>query len=261
MAIIKKGSLLDGASGRIGDLVFRTRGDRTIVSQRPGRRDPGLPRSARLKKTLTRFQEAVRFAREARHKNSFRSLSRTLRGYSPYHIALQDFLSIPVIESVDAGGVGHRGGEVVVRVAERVAVRSVRVKLTGKSGDDIVRPDPVAIPNMQRVEASMPSALASQSRTIPAQLFFKRASEKARTDTRSQPDVSEADAEPVGSGPLELRATRHLVVARDPEDGQAADRLEMWRVALPRAGEITIIASDYAGNRTARTLHVGPEAT
>jgi hypothetical protein len=271
MAMVRKGAPLDGLSGRLGDLVFRTRGDRTIVSRRPRRRDPGAPRSEKLAQTLTRFQRAVRFARRARHQNAFRSLARTLRAYSPYHVALQDFLSEPVIESVDASDVSHRGGEIRIRVSERVAVRAVRVKMMPRSAEPsaprATGREPVSIPAVSSPAA--PEGDEDPQRpavSTPAELFFKPAASRhaePRADPGGDPRSADEFEERAGStsgAPRELRATRHLGVARTPDEGHPAGRVEMWRVDLPRPGEIEIIAADYAGNRTTRTLLVGPVA-
>jgi hypothetical protein len=269
MAIVGKGTPLDGLSGRLGNLVFRTRGDRTIVSRRPRPRDPQAPRSERLRQTLSRFQEAVRFARRARHQNAFRSLARTLRAYSPYHVALQDFLSEPVIESVDASDVGHRGGEIRIRVSERVAVRAVRVKVVARSTAQADLPpggrQPVSIPVAS--SSATPETASDRMRqevSTPAELFFKSAP-KPGAESREDPSRDRGSAAayedapgPARTAALDLRATRHLGVARTPDEGHPAGRVEVWRVHLPRPGEIEIIAADYAGNRTTKTLLVGP---
>ncbi len=258
MAIVKKGSPLEGLRGRVGDLVFRVRGDQTIVSSRPSRRRKGPTTPAR-QRTLTRFQEAVRFAREARHRNAYRSLSRTRRGYSPYHVALQDYLSVPAIEAVEV-----LEGRLTIRVAERVAVRSVRVRLSPAEGEQ-----PPPEPPQPELEANPKPKPVS----TPAQIFFRRGG--TEPGTRPAPPVppvsrgssvspeprpaNEASPEPnggaesAGTGYGELRAVRVSEAA--PKGGAA--RFELWQVVLPRTGTAEIIAADYAGNRATGTYHVG----
>ncbi len=265
MAIVKKGSPLEGLRGRVGDLVFRVRGDQTIVSSRPSRRRKGPTTPAR-QRTLTRFQEAVRFAREARHRNAYRSLSRTRRGYSPYHVALQDYLSVPAIEAVEV-----LEGRLTIRVAERVAVRSVRVRLSPDEGEQ-----PPPEPPHPEPEAK-PKPVST-----PAQIFFRRGGTEPGTRpappvppaspvsrgspaspvSRVPPEPRPADeaspepnggAEPAGTGYGELRAVRVSEAA--PKGGAA--RFELWQVVLPRTGTAEIIAADYAGNRATGTYHVG----
>ncbi|MCK4305826.1 MAG: hypothetical protein KAY24_16430 [Candidatus Eisenbacteria sp.] len=289
MAIAKKGTILDGLSGRVGDLVCRTRGDRTIVSRRPKKRGRRDQRSPKLEKTLSKFQEAVRFAREARHRQAFRSLSRTLRGYSPYHIALQDFLSEPVIEQVDSSAIGHRGGELMIRVSERVAIRSVRVRMprrdmdgkTGASPEQRPVPLPSTPPLPSSSNSSATPSLDSQPLSphspsdpgssqekprvsTPADIFFRHPIRSMRDGTRGEkPDKDERPL--VGrprernDGAVELRAARYLGIEPAPDEGPREDRVEIWRVVLPRPGEVEIIASDYAGNRAVKALRVGPE--
>jgi len=265
MAIVKKGSMLEGLTGRVGDLVFRTRGDQTIVSRRPRRRKRKGERSAARQQTITRFQEAACFAREARHRHAYRSLSRVLRGYSPYHVALQDYLSIPVIEDIDASGIGPEGGELAIRVSERVAVRAVRVRMTGQASRD---PIPLStrqprVGPAEGLEKSAPDARLP----IPAALFFKRV---GPTDAKeSEKPLPPEGLEPVtietpkgtGATPREVQAwaKRRLGVQRKGDQGEAAPgQSEIWVVTLPRPGEVEIIASDYAGNRATQTIRVGP---
>ncbi len=296
MAIVKKGSMLEGLRGRVGDLIFREVGGRTVVSRRPTQRREEV-RSPQRQRALTRFQQAVHFAREARHRQSYRSLSRVLRARSPYHVALQDFLSDPVIEGVDGEAVGPRGGELVIRVSERIAVRSVRVKMAGRAIREGSGPTPKAAPDAPPLgpaaspsepsEASDPSdpseppkppdpgeergPEARRLQPIPAAVFFRHVGrgEGANAETRGRaplprPAGSEADDgadETTEIAPVELHATRHLGIQRRPETdrGRSTKEIhtEVWRVTLPRPGRVEVIASDYAGNRAHAVVRVG----
>lgn len=273
MAMVKKGAMMDGMRGRVGDLVFRVRGDQTIVSCRPRRRKRMGPRSRDLERTLSRFRKAVRFAREARNQHAFRSLSRLLGGYSPYHVAVQDYLSDPTIETVDASRIGPAGGELVIRVSERVAVRSVRVRLlapkeiaTGPTAEMPVREEggPVSVVGMlEESEVEPPAATVKPKEPIPAALFFRRVSRPEKTGPVGEEDdakrvVPERPQSVLSAARVEARATRWLVAQRRRRGESGEERLEIWRVALPRAGWVEIIASDYAGNRAVKTLQVGP---
>ncbi len=272
MAIVKKGSMLEGLRGRVGDLVFREVGGRTVVSRRPSGRHEEV-RSPQREQALTRFQQAVLFAREARHRHSYRSLSRVLRAHSPYHVALQDFLSDPVIERVDDSAVGPSGGELVIAVSERIAVRSVRVKMAGRQARAVLAPGP-------ETGAGAGSGEDPGKRfTIPAAVFFRRltAAEQPEPPRPGSPVIHPIDqaaapgpsgsqqdeAEPAGgSGTLEIHATRQLGIRQktgaepDRRDGKSA-HTEIWRVTLPRPGEVEIIATDYAGNRAVRAVMAG----
>ncbi len=290
LGIIKKGSLLDGVTGRVGDLVLRVQGDKTIVSHRPRGQKTKSPTTETRQKTLTRFQSAVAFAREARHRHAYRSLSRLLGGYSPYHVALQDYLSEPTVEDVDDARVTLEGGTLTVRAGETVAVRLVRVKMPAVEEMDpaLRRSEPAkellttSPEHPKKPKARMP---------IPAALFFTkrpedpagpRGSGSAPEDKRSEhaPGATPAatpaagttggrirsktlDALPVGR--FTGNASREeRVPATRPKDVPKGVKLpvemrvETWRVTLPRAGEIEIIVTDYAGNQTTHRTWVGP---
>ncbi len=263
MGVIKKGSLLDGVTGRVGDLVLRRQGDRTIVSHRPRGQKTKQPTTETRQKTLDRFQEAVAFAKEARHRRAYRSLSRLLGRFSPYHVALQDFLSEPAIEEVDDSLVSLKGGELTILVSETVAVRSVRIKM----------PALEEIPLELRRSGGGPQALSESlgeksgkaRLPIPAALFFQRPETEADSSGSTAqrqtpapdeaPEVTNDELEALPTGRIGIYAQRAASLeAGDPGEGHT----EAWKVLLPRAGRIEVIASDYAGNSTRQKSWVGP---
>ncbi|MCK4414144.1 MAG: hypothetical protein KAY32_11415 [Candidatus Eisenbacteria sp.] len=296
MAVVRRNSMLDGVSGTIGDLVFRVRGEKTIVARRPGpRRDAETPSAARAG-TLSAFRRAVAFAREARTRPAFRSLARMGRAYSPYHVAIQDFLSHPVIERVDVGAWGPVGCRLTVHASERIAVRSVRAvspggAAPGVSGERIARnvggppqdleeftnrrsdgnaAGSATSPPADAMPAGRPSTSAGRP-SIPAEVFFRRPSSDRRPADRHPPPPNSAGMKPAGPLP---GATRYPGVPREgegrcvprhvprEEEGRSAKvEWSTWRLWISHPGEVDIIASDYAGNRTVRRLSLtGPDA-
>jgi hypothetical protein len=312
VAIVKKGSMLEGLRGRVGDLVFREVGGQTVVSRRPSGRNEDV-RSPQRERALTRFQQAVLFAREARHRHSYRSLSRVLRAHSPYHVALQDYLSDPVIERIDDSSVGPSGGELVIAVSERIAVRGVRIKMAGlpvkgvpslESETRTAEATPgapgagVSTPGGTAPAGPTPSADRGARYPIPAAVFFRRLTRPEKPEKQERPEKQEkpekpelprqinltihpidqaltaaphaaaqGEAEVVDTaGPVEIHATRHMGIRQRSADGP--DRrvgkdahTEIWRVTLPRPGEVEVIATDYAGNRAVRVFKAGLPAT
>ena len=234
---------------------------------------------------MTRFQQAVEFAKVARERNAFRSLSRLLGGHSPYHVALQDFLSEPAIESVDTTEIGPAGGQITIRVTERIAVRSVRILHRSHRSNTDASPSSIesigsAPPGPQKSDttaAGSPHASSQQKSTDPsplppAALFFQRpkgsyltgsgsrdeagAAEKDQARRSSSPGLSDrSDTENL---PREVRASRISKI--EPRRGLKSKELvvEVWQVELPWSGEIEIVASDYAGNKVANVYLVGP---
>jgi hypothetical protein len=190
MAIVKKNSPLDGLSGRVGDLVFRRRGGQTVVAKRPSRKTPRKPSTKDREETMSRFKKAVVFAREARHQPAFRSLCRQLRGASPYHLAIQDFLSVPAIEEVDGGAVGPSGGPLLVTVREQIAVREVRARL---AGGQWLRGRVMGVATgraAHREEVGKPAPGEAHHPSTPAEMFFRRTSaDRSSSADRSTPQA------------------------------------------------------------------------
>ena len=286
LGIVKKGSLLDGVTGRVGDLVLRVQGDKTIVSHRPRGQKTKSPTTETRQKTLTRFQSAVAFAREARHRHAYRSLSRLLGGYSPYHVALQDYLSEPTIEDVDDTRVTLEGGTLTVRAGETVAVRLVRVKMPAVEEMD---------PALRRSELAKDLLTTSPEHPkkpkarmpIPAALFFTKRPEdpagprgpgSSPEDKQSENATGTAQAADTTGNRIHSKTLDALPVGRFTGNASREERVpatrpkdvpkgvklpvemrvETWRVTLPRAGEIEIIVTDYAGNQTTHRTWVGP---
>ena len=280
MAIVPKDSMLDGMRGRLGDLVFRVQGDRTIVSHRP-RRPNKVPitMSRSRRENLTRFQQAVEFARDARSRPAFRSLSRLLGGFSPYHVALQDFLSKPVIERITFSGAGESRPSgwrtISIHASERIAIRSVRIRRVIRKAS---RGNNVSYPDSPKFSAS--AAVTNQEspdrqrQLPPAATFFKKTAPPAQM-TRSEATNISADIPPdnlpaprsttptetppeMASEPAErvVRASRVSPLEKNRDLKDPTPRTEVWHARLFWDGEIEVVVSDYAGNRAVQLVHI-----
>jgi hypothetical protein len=323
MAEVRKNPLLEGLSGRVGDVVFRIRDGRTFVARRPVR-GPAKAATGARGETISRFKQAVAFAREARHKPAFRSLSRMLRGYSPYHLAIQDFLSMPVIERVDAAGVGPTGGSLVIEVSEKIEVRSVEVRLLegrgeapaggdatgdaagdatgnataqkslplggakpgatvlraervsgarrvspGSEGEDVGRrggpleqPRPQATHPARGSDSGGPARSVSSSAappSTPAEFFFRRPSATPTPAGRAGAHASASASEPAPTARPEETDSGGVGSADGSGEGASLVTWTIWRLTLPRPGEIEVRALDYAGNAATRRMWAGPE--
>lgn len=284
MAIVKRNPVLEGLSGRVGDLVFRVRGETTIVARRPSRRASGEPLAEGQKRTVSRFREAVAFAREARDRPAFRSLSRMLRGFSPYHLAIQDFISEPVIEEVIEESSDPSGTVLVVTVSERVGVRTLQARRVREPSDAPPKGVSPASPEgpaegssgePTEVPARAPSGdgetpakgeKKASSYSTPAMMFFRRdrpaepADHAARptkpSPTPSSPTTS-APVAKVETSPGEPSVTREGETREPRDEGAPPVSLSTWKVVVPGGGEVEIVAFDYAGNRATRRVKVG----
>jgi hypothetical protein len=294
MAEVRKNPLLEGLSGRVGDVVFRIRDGRTFVARRPVR-GPARAATGARGETISRFKLAVAFAREARHKPAFRSLSRMLRGYSPYHLAIQDFLSIPVIERINAAGVGSAGGSLVIEVSEKIEVRSVEVRLLegrggtnpgaillraervsgarrippGAEGEEARRRGgPLEPPRQQATHPVRGSDPGGYARTVPsspappstpAEIFFRRPTATTTPAGQAGARASASANEPGPTARPEATDAGGVGSADESVEGASLVTWTIWRLMLPRPGEIEVRALDYAGNAATRRMWVGPE--
>jgi hypothetical protein len=249
MAIVKRNSALEGISGTVGDLVFRVRGDTTIVARKPVRKKRDGPLAPGQEKTVSRFREAVAFAREARTRPAFRSLSRLLRGFSPYHLAIQDFLSEPVIEDVVEESVEPARTILMVTVSERIGVRMLHAKIVESA--DATPTGPVAEPGIEVMTPEPKVAPKSSTYSTPALMFFKREPAAPPKPVAPPPPPPE----PIVPG--EPTVTREGETREPREEGAPPVSWTKWRVVVPGSGEVEITAFDYAGNRAVRRVKVG----
>jgi hypothetical protein len=241
MAIVKRNSALEGLSGTVGELVFRVRGETTIVARKPVRKKREGPLAPGQEKTVSRFREAVAFAREARTRPAFRSLSRLLRGFSPYHLAIQDFLSEPVIEDVVEESVEPARAVLMVTVSEKIGVRMLHAKVVESTGVPVPEP---------KVEVKPPESKPA-SYSTPALMFFKKEPAAPPKPVAPPPPPPE----PIVPG--QPTVTREGETREPREEGAPPISWTKWRVVVPGSGEVEITAFDYAGNRAVRRVKVG----
>jgi hypothetical protein len=92
MALITKGKLAHGFSGRLGNLLFKQYQYGTVVSKMPDRSKVKL--SANQKKANKRFKLAVQFAQSVLANPALQKpyAKEVKKGRSLYHVALADFL-------------------------------------------------------------------------------------------------------------------------------------------------------------------------
>lgn len=130
MAKVTKNVLIEGLSGRIGNLVFRQYGDKTVVSARP-RHDPKrvpTPGEAQHRK---RIQEAAAIAKSVLGTDDgqtyYHAARLRLDKRSAYHTAIFDFFGEPQVKNVQR----EAEGSLMIQVSDNVGVRKVSVRLAG----------------------------------------------------------------------------------------------------------------------------------
>ncbi len=130
MAKVKKNVLLEGISGRIGDLVFKQYRDKTVVTARP-RHDPKrkpTPGEARHRERIKTAASRAKGILATPEGDAYYQAARLRLGkLSAYHTAIFDFFESPVVENVKRG----KEGGVVIQVNDNVGVKKVTILMPG----------------------------------------------------------------------------------------------------------------------------------
>ena len=142
MATLSSNSPLQGIRGTLGRLVFRTVGDRTIVSCRPS-----FPRSRKESPhqhhNRSRFREASQYAhammRDKAKKEYYWQKARQMKLPNAYTAAITDFMRKVRIQSIDTGRhTGNANGNIIIEAFKKnFTVNEVNVTLATKAGLEI----------------------------------------------------------------------------------------------------------------------------
>jgi len=114
MAISFNNVITKEYSGRVGDIVFRNYGGKSVMSKRPD--CSKVIKTARQIEFMNRFAKAVKYGQYVIKNQELSNYYRKKRpDLSPYHAAISDYMTRPVIESVDMRNYkGHPGDVVTV---------------------------------------------------------------------------------------------------------------------------------------------------
>lgn len=133
MAKVKKNVVIEGLSGRIGNLVFRQYGDQTVVSSMPvhdPKREP-TPGEAAQQARIKEAASLAKFILASEEGNDYYQEARQRLGKrSAYHTAIFDFFGEPEVLNmrVDAERTLH------IEVQDNVGVQEVSVQVDGQKG-------------------------------------------------------------------------------------------------------------------------------
>ena len=132
MAKVKKNAMLEGLSGRVGNLVFKQYGGQTVVCKWP-EHDPNripTPGEARQRE---RIQEAAVKAKAILATEAgqayYQAARKRLGKHSAYHTAVYDYFGEPEIMGVNLDA----DRNLRIRVADNVGVRAVRIEWGGET--------------------------------------------------------------------------------------------------------------------------------
>lgn len=122
MAKIKKNTLLQGLSGKVGDLVFRQMPDgSTTVSVKPDFSE--RVDSPAQEAQQARFKLAQAYASQAKSQTVYVEYAR-LHKKRAYNLALADWLRPPVIHSIE-----RQDGRIRVQASDNMQVTKVEVRI------------------------------------------------------------------------------------------------------------------------------------
>jgi len=137
MARVSRKSLLHGLSGKLGGLVLRQVGGRTIASAAEGP-GPRAPRSPRQQAHLDRMYRAQLYAKaqlldpiaKARYATGIDA-----RRTSAYTVAIADYMHSPRITALDVAAYrGQAGDPLLIGATDDFAVAAVRVRCCAATG-------------------------------------------------------------------------------------------------------------------------------
>ncbi|MGA3014547.1 MAG: hypothetical protein ABSD71_11010 [Bacteroidales bacterium] len=124
-------------SGRVGDIVLRNYNGKSVMAKRPD--CSKVIKSALQWENMNKFAKAVKYGLFVMANHVLCEYYRMKRpDLSPYHAAISDYLSRPVIERVDVREYkGHPGNVVTVSAWDKWNIEGVGVVIFNAIGDII----------------------------------------------------------------------------------------------------------------------------
>jgi hypothetical protein len=139
MAQVKLNKLIEGFSGRVGEIVFRTYRGKTYFAQRPSK--PKIE-SEGQRNTRTKFKLATQFAKQmmndAERKAYYAKKAKKLSLPNAYTAAITDYMRKPEVQRIDASKYkGNPGNEITILARKKDFILD-RVSVVVTSPDDVV---------------------------------------------------------------------------------------------------------------------------
>ena len=132
MATVKKNVIIEGLSGRVGKLVFKQYGEKTVVCKWP-EHDPDRTPTPGEARQRGRIKEAAARAKSILATEAgqayYQAARERLGKHSAYHTAVHDYFGAPSIKAVEREG----DGQLLIQVYDNVGVREVRVIIGGEA--------------------------------------------------------------------------------------------------------------------------------
>lgn len=135
MAIIDHNIFTNGLRGRVGNLIFRRWGEKTVVSAAPGRAKRKWSRLQRSNRE--RFSIAMAWAREAmKDPEKRRGFQKRAKGMqTAWNVAVSEYMMRPLIEKADVSGYhGKRADQLRVWTGKAFRVSTVIITILTAQG-------------------------------------------------------------------------------------------------------------------------------
>jgi hypothetical protein len=137
MAISYNNVITRNYSGRVGDIVFRNYSGKSVMAKRPD--CSKVIKTARQWEFMNTFAKGVKFGKFAKDNPALcKNYNEKRPDLSPYHAAISDYMTRPVIESVDMRNYkGHPGDVVTVSAWDKWNIEGVGVVIFNALGEVI----------------------------------------------------------------------------------------------------------------------------
>ena len=135
MAVSYNNVITSGYSGRVGDVVFRNYNGKSVMAKRPD--CSKVIKSERQLEFNDKFKRAVKYGQYVIKNPELTAYYKRKRpDMDPYHAAISDYLSRPVIERVDVGDYqGLPGNVVTVSVWDKWGIEGVDMVIFNALGE------------------------------------------------------------------------------------------------------------------------------
>lgn len=145
MAESKNNVVTHGLSGKINLLVFRQKGNKTIVTKAP--KQSTQPASVAQQEVRTRFQQATVYGKTIAANPAIKQAyeDATTGNQTAFNVAVADFFNAPSINEIDVTGyTGAVGSKIVAKVTDDFNVARVHIKIQNGDGSLVEEGDAVA---------------------------------------------------------------------------------------------------------------------
>ncbi|GAA4175493.1 hypothetical protein [Sphingobacterium ginsenosidimutans] len=133
MAKSRDNIVMQGASGTVGKmLVFRQRGDQTVIARRPKKSANAKPPTTKQLEVQSRFMDASLYARTAIQDPDIKAAyqAKANINQTAYNVAFKDFFTAPVIRRWDDSGYkGNAVDQITLMVKDVMAVVKIEVQI------------------------------------------------------------------------------------------------------------------------------------